>query len=67
MVKKEMFARLLKTPNRSLFLFGPWGTGKSTWLQQSLPEQPILKFHLRILKSLVEQHQETGVLCSILY
>nr|MBC8456804.1 AAA family ATPase [Deltaproteobacteria bacterium] len=30
--------RLLKAPNRSFFLFGPRGTGKSTWLQQVLPE-----------------------------
>ncbi len=30
--------RLLKRPDRSFFLFGPRGTGKSTWLQQVLPE-----------------------------
>jgi hypothetical protein len=30
--------RLLKRPERSFFLFGPRGTGKSTWLQQVLPE-----------------------------
>ena len=30
--------RLLQRPNRSFFLFGPRGTGKSTWLQQVLPE-----------------------------
>ena len=33
-----MFARLLQKPNRSFFLFGPRGTGKTTWLQQELPE-----------------------------
>lgn len=35
---KEHIARLLNAPDRSFFLFGPRGTGKSTWLQESLPE-----------------------------
>jgi predicted AAA+ superfamily ATPase len=30
--------RLLKRPDRSFFLFGPRGTGKSTWLQKVLPD-----------------------------
>jgi uncharacterized protein len=30
--------RLLRKPDRSFFLFGPRGTGKSTWLQQVLPD-----------------------------
>jgi predicted AAA+ superfamily ATPase len=30
--------RLLQRPNRSFFLFGPRGTGKSTWLQEVLPD-----------------------------
>jgi len=30
--------RLLQKPERSFFLFGPRGTGKSTWLQQVLPD-----------------------------
>jgi predicted AAA+ superfamily ATPase len=38
MANNVMFDRLLQVPNRSFFLFGPRGTGKSTWLQQSLPE-----------------------------
>jgi len=29
--------RLLQRPDRSFFLFGPRGTGKSTWLHQALP------------------------------
>lgn len=33
-----MFARLLKLPERSFFLFGPRGTGKTTWLRQVLPD-----------------------------
>jgi len=30
--------RLLKCPERSFFLFGPRGTGKSTWLRHVLPD-----------------------------
>jgi predicted AAA+ superfamily ATPase len=30
--------RLLKRPDRSFFVFGPRGTGKSTWLRQVLPD-----------------------------
>jgi predicted AAA+ superfamily ATPase len=38
-VEKETFIhRLLRCPERSFFLFGPRGTGKSTWLGQVLPE-----------------------------
>ena len=32
-----MFARNLTPPNRSFFLLGPRGTGKSTWLDQHFP------------------------------
>ena len=39
--------RLLRRPNRSFFLFGPRGTGKSTWLQQVLPDA----FRLDLLDS----------------
>jgi shikimate kinase len=39
MEKKETFIhRLLRCPDRSFFLFGSRGTGKSTWLGQVLPE-----------------------------
>jgi len=39
MAEKGTFIfRLLRCPERSFFLFGPRGTGKSTWLQQVLPE-----------------------------
>ncbi|MBI4925930.1 MAG: ATP-binding protein [Bdellovibrio sp.] len=31
-----MFARMLKPPERSFFLFGPRATGKSTWLKNNL-------------------------------
>lgn len=33
-----MFTRFLPLPERSFFLFGPRGTGKSTWLRQVLPD-----------------------------
>ncbi len=36
-----MYARLLQTPVRSAFLFGPRGTGKSTWIRQRFPEAPL--------------------------
>lgn len=32
-----MYARLLELPQRSFFLFGPRGTGKTAWLRQQLP------------------------------
>ena len=33
-----MYTRLLPTPTRSIFLFGPRGTGKSTWIRSRLPD-----------------------------
>ena len=33
-----MFTRSLKPPAHSFFLFGPRGTGKTTWLRQVLPD-----------------------------
>lgn len=33
-----MYTRSLQIPEASFFLFGPRGTGKSTWLQQVLPQ-----------------------------
>lgn len=30
-----MYPRLLTPPERSFFLFGPRGTGKTTWLRQA--------------------------------
>ena len=38
MITTEPIPRLLQKPERSFFLFGPRGTGKSTWLQQVLPD-----------------------------
>lgn len=34
----HMIKRLLKLPERSFFLFGPRGVGKSTWLKEVLPQ-----------------------------
>jgi predicted AAA+ superfamily ATPase len=34
----KIIPRLLRRPDLSFFLFGPRGTGKSTWLQYVLPE-----------------------------
>jgi predicted AAA+ superfamily ATPase len=38
----ELRSRFLALPDRSFFLFGPRGTGKSTWLQQVLPDALVL-------------------------
>jgi len=37
-MKKAYITRLLKAPERSFFLFGPRGVGKTTWLKEVLPE-----------------------------
>ena len=37
MTPNKMIKRLLKLPERSFFLFGPRGAGKSTWLKEVLP------------------------------
>lgn len=36
-----MFTRLLDPPNSSIFLFGPRGTGKSTWIRQHFHDATI--------------------------
>ncbi len=44
-----MYHRLNKpSTSNSFFLFGPRGTGKSTWLQQHFPEKSVLWFDLLI-------------------
>ncbi len=37
-MKKRHVKRLLKLPDRSFFLFGPRGVGKTTWLRKVLPD-----------------------------
>ena len=51
MEKKQSLPRLLKAPQRSFFLFGPRGVGKSTWLREILPKAKVfdlLKTDLQI-------------------
>lgn len=36
-----MFTRFLNTPNDSVLLLGPRGTGKSTWIKQRFPGVPL--------------------------
>ena len=38
MARNKIIPRLLQRPDRSFFLFGPRGAGKSTWFQQVLPD-----------------------------
>ena len=38
----ELLRRFLQPPQQSFFLFGPRGTGKSTWLRQTLPDAMVL-------------------------
>lgn len=40
MTTHAVIPRLLRRPDRSFFLFGPRGTGKSTWLKEVLPGAP---------------------------
>jgi predicted AAA+ superfamily ATPase len=53
-----MYTRRLNLPKRSFFLFGPRGTGKTTWLRQVLPEA--LWFDLLRTQTFLElsQHPE---------
>lgn len=37
-----MLSRLLKIPNKSFFLFGPRGTGKTTWVKSNFPKSVYL-------------------------
>ena len=36
--KTEVISRFFQAPEESFFLFGPRGTGKSTWLRHTLPD-----------------------------
>lgn len=66
----EYIKRYFTPPNDSYFIFGPRGTGKSTWIKQSLPQAYIINLlddftyrqHLAdpsYIKSIVAAHQET--------
>jgi predicted AAA+ superfamily ATPase len=51
-----MFTRHLALPARSLFLLGPRGTGKTTWLRQKLPDA--LWFDLLRTRTFLDLSQE---------
>lgn len=55
----SMYTRELPVPERSFFLFGPRGTGKTTWLRQALPDA--LWFDLLRTSAFLElsQHPDT--------
>jgi predicted AAA+ superfamily ATPase len=38
----RLVSRFIRRPNRSFFLFGPRGTGKSTWVADSFPDALVL-------------------------
>lgn len=40
--KMEIISRFLPLPEQSFFLFGPRGTGKSTWLRHALPDALVI-------------------------
>ena len=40
MGSRKMYSRLLRPPERSLFLFGMTGVGKSTWVKQNFAGSP---------------------------
>jgi predicted AAA+ superfamily ATPase len=44
MKTEVIIPRMLRKPDRSFFLFGPRGTGKSTWLNQVMPDAFRLDF-----------------------
>ena len=48
-----MYARTLQLPSRSFFLFGPRGTGKTTWLRAVLPPARSHWFDLLVDRELV--------------
>ncbi len=54
-----MFTRQQRLPERSFFLFGPRGTGKTTWLRHVLPEA--LWFDLLRTQTLLEVSQRPEV------
>src|SRR4030042_3177250 len=44
MKTEAIIPRLLRKPDRSFYLFGPRGTGKSTWLNRTMPDAFRLDF-----------------------
>jgi hypothetical protein len=54
-----MYTRRLALPGRSFFLFGPRGTGKTTWLRQVLPDAHWV--NLLVDRELVRLLREPGL------
>lgn len=57
-----MFTRRYSAPDHSFFLFGPRGTGKTTWLRQVLPEVlwfDLLRAHTLLAFTLEPQNSKT--------
>lgn len=62
-----MYTRILPTPTRSVFLFGPRGTGKSTWIRDRFPDTVTYDLldtgeALRLSKDPHELHRELTTL-----
>ena len=55
-----MLSRRLSLPSRSFFLFGPRGTGKTTWLRSLLPEARW--FNLLLEREVVRLLRDPGLL-----
>jgi hypothetical protein len=56
-----MFTRQFQLPDRSFFLFGPRGTGKTTWLRKLLPDA--LWFDLLRTQTFLELSFSLGGFC----
>jgi predicted AAA+ superfamily ATPase len=63
-MKEKPIKRLLKPPNRSFFLFGPRGVGKTTWLKSVLPDA--IYFNLLEASLFLELSQNPGLLESMI-
>lgn len=51
-----MYSRYAKTPKQSFFLFGPRGTGKTTWLKAALPKALWVNLlNIKELQSLIRE------------
>lgn len=57
-----MFTRSLELPNHSFFLFGPRGTGKTTWLREKFRDA--LWFNLLLDRDYLPLLQDSGLLRS---
>lgn len=55
-----MYARAAKLPKYSFFLFGPRGTGKTTWLREQLPEA--LWFNLLLDREFLPLLSDAGLI-----